>query len=315
MTKKKPKSRPTGMPLGDAWLSWELALRARNRADGTIKEYRGTVGLFETWRDENDLPDDVEAVTAEEIRMFLIEERERTSAGNAHKHFRNLRAFFLWLIKEGERAYPSPVRTDDQPKVAEVERLQLTDVQILALFDTCKGAAHDDRRDLAILRLLIDSGPRVSGVAGMMKTDVMLADYRVRITLKGGDEILVPIGKKTAQALDRYLRVRSKHPKARARGPEPADDGLWLGRMGQLTAFGVYQMVRRRGEMIGFPELHPHMFRRASATRFRNAGGSEIEAMHVYGWKSPEMVRRYTRETERDRAREAHGRLSPGDRL
>lgn len=309
MSKKRtPKPLP-GMPLGDAWLSWEVALNARNRASSTIKEYRNTVGQFETWRDENDLPDDVRAVTAEEIREFLIEERERTSPGNAHKQYRNLRAFFHWLIKEGERDHPTPVRTDDEPNVPTVERPVLTDEQITALLDACKGADFESRRDHAIIRLLIDSGPRVSGLAGIDLEDVSLTQFRVSIKLKGGDEILVPIGKKTAQAIDRYLRVRSRQPQARY------NDALWLAPKGRLTAFGIYQMIRRRGAEIGEPKLHPHMFRRASATRFLDAGGGEIDAMHIYGWKSPEMVRRYTRETARERAREVHSRLSPGDRL
>ena len=34
----------------------------------------------------------------------------------------------------------------------------------------------------------------------------------IRVVLKGGDEHYMPIGRKPAAALDRYLRARARHP-------------------------------------------------------------------------------------------------------
>lgn len=305
-----PRKKRIGITHDDAMDSWRLTLAARNRSEGTIKSYVETLDLFAEWLWDLDYPDDVEAITPDHIRQFLAEERERTSPGTAHKQFRNLRAFYNWAIKNDERHSANPVRTEDAPNVPTVERPQLTDDQITALLDACKGAEFIDRRDHAIFRLAIDSGPRVSGMADMTLDGIMLVTYRVRIHLKGGDDIWVPIGKKTGLALDRYLRVRNRRPQARV------TDRLWLGRRGDpMEPSGIYQMMRRRGAAVGLPDLHPHMFRRASATRFLDAGGTEADAMHIYGWKSPEMPRRYTRETARERARANHARLSPGDRL
>jgi len=303
------------MPLAASWASWELALRARDRSEGTIKSYKDTVLLFAAWLAENELPDDVQAIDQTHVRAWLVHERERTTPGNAHKHFRNLRALFNWLIEEGERTAASPVRSADQPHVPETERPVLSSDNVLALLDTCKGASFRQRRDAAIIRVLYDSGPRVSGLVGIRYTptnadtnDLSLTQYRVRIRLKGGDTYLAPIGRQSAQALDRYLRVRAVHDHADL-------PWLWLGERGRLSVSGVEQMIKRRGKMIGIDDLTPHWFRRASATAFLDAGGGEIDAMHVYGWKSTAMVQRYTKETARERARDAHARLSPGDRL
>lgn len=306
---------PDGLPFDDAWLAWEVALNARYRSPGTIKSYRETVQQFATWRVGQGLADDVEHVTPQDVRLFLTSERERTSPGNAAKLFRNLRAFFRWLIKEGERAEPSPVHGEDAPHVPEEERPPFTDDEVKALLATCSSRSFEDLRDRALMLVLIDAGPRSSGLVGIRyipkrpdDNDVLLANYRVRITLKGGDIYWAPIGRKTAQALDRYIRARAKHPLATL-------TALFIGRKGAMSRSGVQQMLKRRGEEAGVSDVHPHRFRRTSATMFLDAGGNELEAMHVYGWKSTAMVRHYTKETARERAREAHSRFSPGDRF
>ena len=159
------------------------------------------------------------------------------------------------------------------------------------------------------------SGPRRSGIAQIRYTpknkathDVDLAQRRIRIVLKGGDIGFAPIGNKSAQALDRYIR-------ARARRPQRAEPWLWISPKGRLTPDGLYQMVVRRGEQAGIAGLHPHQFRRTSVTEFLDAGGSELAAQHVYGWKSTAMVTHYTKETARRRARDQHSKFSPGDRF
>jgi site-specific recombinase XerD len=63
---------------------------------------------------------------------------------------------------------------------------------------------------------------------------------------KGGRARVVRIGHEAARALDRYLRIRSRH--AQAWRPQ-----LWLGvnNRGPMTANGIYQMIARRGRQAG----------------------------------------------------------------
>jgi site-specific recombinase XerD len=104
---------------------------------------------------------------------------------------------------------------------------------------------------------------------------------------KGGRPRALPVGRKTAQALDRYLRAREEHRLAHL-------PNLWIGRNGPMTPSGVYQVVHDHARAAGLPEMHPHQLRHAFATSWLAEGGNENELMLVAGWKSRTMIDRYT---------------------
>jgi hypothetical protein len=84
----------------------------------------------------------------------------------------------------------------------------------------------------------------------------------------------VGIGFQAARSLDRYLRVRARHPEA-------ARPQLWLGvgGWGPLTPNGIYQAVARVGERVGVA-VYPHHFSHTWLDR----GGAEGDLMELNGW-------------------------------
>ncbi len=170
------------------------------------------------------------------------------------------------------------------------------------------GRSFDDRRDTAIVRLFLDTGMRSSELASLSVTDIDL-DQDIAVVLgKGRRPRACPFGDKTGQAIERYLRERSKHRLAR-------DSALWLGARGVMTDNGIRQMLRRRARQAGLDHLHPHMFRHTFAHRWLSEGGQEQDLMRLAGWRSREMLGRYGASAADQRAREAHKRMSLGDRF
>ena len=124
------------------------------------------------------------------------------------------------------------------PRIPETSPDVLDPEDLRKLLKACEGQAFDERRDMAVIRILLDTGLRRAEMVGLALDDVDLDGQTLRVTGKGGRPRTVPYGRKAARDMDRYLRVRQLTPDA-------ASPKLWLGQRGPLGPTGLYRMQGR----------------------------------------------------------------------
>ena len=279
-------------------------LKARNRAPGTIRNYRYTIGLFSEWlATQDDAPANVAEIDRQHVTRWIGARAEIEAPETVLTRFRHLRAFFRWA--EGEEIVErSPMLRLKEPSSPTQPVAVLTPAQLRALFDTCRGRDFKDRRDLALLAFLADTGCRVGELVGLEVTDVDFDTSTADVLGKGRRRRTVAFGPKTGKALLAYLRARAQHRCADL--PQ-----LWIGMRGPVGEQFIWSTVKRHGEEAGIEGLFPHALRHTFAHRFRLEGGQEGELASLGGWKSTAMLARYGASAAVERAVEAHRRIDP----
>jgi len=191
-------------PLSSLLSSWLLALRAEDKATSTLRSYADAVRQFDAYLVPLGLCGP-EAVASEHVQRWLVDMAE---AGRAPKtvwdRFVVLRLFFRWAAEEGEIDVDPTARIKrkappDQPvDFARVDQLQ-------CLLKSLEGRDFVSRRDTAVVRLWADTGVRRTELSSLTVDDVDRETQCVRVHGKGGRDRVVPYGRKTALALDRYV--------------------------------------------------------------------------------------------------------------
>ena len=127
-----------------------------------------------------------------------------------------------------------------RPQVPEQPVPVLAEDDLKKLMADCAGPAFEDRRDQALIRLLVDTGMRRGELLGMRVEDLDL-DQQVAFVLGKGRR-------------ERGLPARTQDgagpgPLPAGAGPAPARDipWLWIQRRGRLNESGIATMLKRRG--------------------------------------------------------------------
>lgn len=199
-----------------------------------------------------------------------------------------VKAFLRWRYGAKHPALAVKVkRTDPAPQRT------LTAEEVEQLY---QSFPVDDlgRRDLALLSLFLDTGLRASEMCRLALPHLHLEEHYLSVKVKGGVWMDKSFSVVAALDVDNWLSVRGTYA---VKGVETVFVSLAGRTPGYpLTRDGMRPIVREWGERAGLKEsISPHAFRRSGATLGAESGASDQLLMQQFGWKSAQMVRRYTK--------------------
>ena len=219
-----------------------------------------------SWR--SGMPEPITSITPEHVEAFIADILSRSKPSTAATRYKCLPLFFAWCEDEGE-IQRSPMEKMKPPIVPEEPVDVITDADLGKLLKACKGTDFEDRRDLAVICLLADTGIRRSELAGLSVDDVDLDVKYVRVLGKGRRPRVVPVRREDS-ASHRPLPPRARRPLASPRCPT-----LARRRWSTVRRPGRPTDARAPRPKAGVVNLHAHRFRHTFAHQHLAEGGNE----------------------------------------
>ena len=294
--------------IDDLVKSFGRYLRAEGRADRTVKIHTQAPRFFARWLADQDIQPTLDQLTRDNLIGWFAHLTETKAPGTVHIRHLGMGRFVRWLIAEDE-IDDNPLEGIRKPEQPEKPVPVLSDADLAALIKACQGKTFNDRRDEAIIRVLLDCGLRVAELCGMTLNNLDLDNGAAVVTGKRGKVRAVYFGARTERALDRYLRMRASHRWAHL----PA---VFLTQRGAMSTDAVRERMEVRAGMAGLKDpANPHRFRHTFAHDFLMSGGQERDLKRLAGWSSDVMLERYGASAADARAAAAAKRLRRGDRI
>jgi site-specific recombinase XerD len=150
-----------------------------------------------------------------------------------------------------------------------------------------KDSSYFGVRDAALIRLLYDTGLRVSSVVALKRTSLFRRGTQLllRVVVKGGKQKEVEIPDEAAEALDRWLYIASD-----SEFVFPARGGK-----GAFATKAVNKRLDVYAKAAGVGHVHPHQFRAAYITSALDAGVPLNEVRASVHHEDPKTTLRYDR--------------------
>jgi len=252
------------------------AKRIEGCSDKSLKYYKSTID-----RMINTISKSVKHIETDDIRCYLIkyQEKNNTSKVTIDNIRRILSSFFSWLEEE-DYILKSPARRIHKVKTEIYIKETYSDEAMELMRDNCT-----ELRDLAIIDMLASTGIRVGEMVLLNRNDIDYNERECIVFGKGSKERVVYFDARTKIHLKNYLNSRK-------------DDNLALfvslkAPYKRLQIGGIETRLRKLGEKLGMPRVHPHKFRRTLATLAIDKGMPIEQLQQLLGHKKIDTTLQY----------------------
>ncbi|MCL1843710.1 MAG: tyrosine-type recombinase/integrase [Defluviitaleaceae bacterium] len=270
--------------------------------------------------------DDMRRVESEQIEEFMEylsyyvpvaghpeqDDAKQNAALGKSRKLAAVRGLFKYLYRK-KIISANPAELIPFPKINEKAITTLEPDEIAKLLDEVdSGENLSDRqrvfhertkiRDAAIITLLLGTGIRVSECVGLDIGDLEFTTGAIRVTRKGGDEMVLYFGREVEAALVAYLEIRES-----AATLEGHENALFLSIQNRrITDRAVQKMVKKYASLITqLKNISPHKLRSTFGTQLYAETGDIYLVADVLGHADVNTTRKHYAKMDDSRRRNA----------
>ena len=265
-----------------------------------------------------DVLDQITAVDLEEYEEYLKvyqagDKTETNGERGLKRKMSSLRSFYAYYFKR-EMIHTNPTVLVDVPKIHQKSIIRLEADEVALLLDYIEHGGDDltgqkkvyyeknKDRDLALVTLLLGTGVRVSECVGLDIEDVDFKNNGIKVTRKGGNEMVVYFGHEVEKALKKYLEVRKNIvPVA---GHEHAL--FYSTQRKRIGIQAVENLVKKyAGAITTTKKITPHKLRSTYGTTLYQETGDIYLVADVLGHKDVNTTKKHYAALDDSRRRQA----------
>ncbi len=262
----------------------------------------------------------IEPVDIEEYQEYLKvylnpEDKQMTNTEKGlSRKMSALRSFYAYFFKR-QVIKKNPTLLVDMPKLHEKAIIRLDTDEVASLLDYIEHGGDEltgqrkvyyektKNRDLAIITLLLGTGIRVSECVGLDIQDIDFKNNGIKVTRKGGNEMVVYFGEEVADALKMYLYTSRK-----SAAPLPGhENALFLStQRRRMGVQAVENMVKKYSrEVTPNKKITPHKLRSTYGTTLYKETGDIYLVADVLGHKDVNTTKKHYAAIDENRRRQA----------
>lgn len=218
--------------------------------------------------------------------------------GKARK-IASVRSFFKYFFRR-EMISVDLASKIEMPKLHEKPIIRLEDNEVFSFLDMVDSGkelqghqkgfhAHTRNRDVAIMTLLLGTGIRVSECVGLNINDVDFNNNAIKITRKGGNQVILYFSDEVKIALFDWIQERSQNTKL------ANEEALFVSLQNKrISTRAVEKMVKKYASLVTpLKKITPHKLRSTYGTRLYQATQDIYVVADVLGHKDVNTTKKH----------------------
>ena len=290
--------------LIDVFLNYLSVERGLSR--NTITSYRRDLETFLDYLKRQQI-NSLDKTDREQITSFLLELKQGgLSANSIARKLAAIKTFYRFLVRE-KIIRQDPTGVLESPKLWKKIPETLSVEEVEALIAQPDVRKRGGLRDRAILESLYATGMRVSELSQLAIDNVNLGVGFVRCLGKGNKERIIPLGRKAADCLKKYIERERPHF-----AKKHSTNILFLTRLNKgISRQSIWKMIRKYARQARIKkEIRPHILRHSFATHLLEGGADLRSVQAMLGHSDISTTQVYTH-INKDRLKAIHRKFHP----